>query len=94
MILYIKTGCPYCKKVLDFAAANNVTFTELRNRDDVGVREELIKRGGKSQFPYLVDEVNHVEMYESEDIIKYLTNGVSKKTQELSSVQTCPIPIE
>jgi hypothetical protein len=32
------------------------------------------KTGGKSQFPYLVDPNTKVEMYESQDIIQYLTD--------------------
>jgi len=39
--------------------------------DSVAV-DELIKRGGKRQVPYLVDEDRNVEMYESLDIIAYL----------------------
>jgi glutathione S-transferase len=35
-------------------------------------REELIRRGGKPQFPYLVDPNTDTEMYESDDIVQYL----------------------
>jgi glutathione S-transferase len=35
-------------------------------------RPELIERGGKAQFPYLVDPNTGVEMYESLDIVAYL----------------------
>jgi glutathione S-transferase len=35
-------------------------------------RPELIERGGKAQFPYLIDPNTGVEMYESMDIIEYL----------------------
>ena len=71
LILYVKTGCPWCQKVLDFAGREGIQF-ELRNIADAGVAEELIKRGGKRQVPYLVDEKNGTEMYESADIIEYL----------------------
>ncbi len=71
-ILYVKTGCPYCARVLSYAEKNGITF-ELRNRDDVGVVDELIARGGKRQFPYFVDSEKGIEMYESEDIVEYLT---------------------
>jgi len=36
------------------------------------VANELIARGGKRQVPYLVDETQGVEMYESDDIIAHL----------------------
>lgn len=70
-LLYVKTGCPYCARVLSFAEKNGIEF-ELRNRSTPGVVDELIARGGKSQFPYLVDKKRGVEMYESEDIVAYL----------------------
>jgi len=70
-LLYVKTGCPYCERVFSFAEENGITF-ELRNRDAPGVIDELIARGGKRQFPYLVDTEREVEMYESEDIVAYL----------------------
>ncbi len=71
-ILYVKTGCPYCVRVLSFAEKNGIRF-ELRNRSEPGVIDELVARGGKCQFPYLVDEERGIEMYESLDIIAYLS---------------------
>lgn len=69
--LYIRTGCPYCNKVLHAAEEMKLELN-LKNVADPGVSEELIARGGKHQMPYLVDEENNTEMYESEDIIAYL----------------------
>lgn len=59
--------------MLDAVDELGLTVT-LRNIDDEGVEEELIARGGKRQMPYLVDEKEGIEMYESEDIVTYLTN--------------------
>jgi glutaredoxin 3 len=70
-ILYVKTGCPWCKRVLDFADQKGITF-DIRNIADASVADELIKRGGKRQVTYLVDIKNAVEMYESADIVGYL----------------------
>lgn len=70
--LYVLTGCPYCAKVLRAGEELGIEFT-LKNVGDPGVTEELIERGGKRQMPYLVDEETGVEMYESDDIIDYLT---------------------
>ena len=77
LILYVKTGCPWCQKVLDFATENGIQF-ELRNIAEQPVAEELIKRGGKRQVPYLVDEKNAKEMYESADIIEYLKKRLTE----------------
>ena len=71
LILYVKTGCPYCIKVTEFAEKKGIEF-ELRNIADPAIAEELIERGGKRQVPYLVDVENAVEMYESDDIVEYL----------------------
>ncbi len=71
--LYDIENCPYCRLVRE-------ALTEL----DIDVeiypcpkggerfRPELAERGGKAQFPYLVDPNNGVEMYESLDIVAYL----------------------
>lgn len=71
LTLYVKTGCPYCAKVLRAGEEMKIDFT-LKNIADEGVADELIARGGKRQMPYLVDEENGTEMYESDDIIEYL----------------------
>ncbi|MEK7107352.1 MAG: glutathione S-transferase N-terminal domain-containing protein [Patescibacteria group bacterium] len=71
LTLYVKTGCPWCEKVLSFAGEKGIQF-ELRNIADAKIAEELIARGGKRQVPYLVDGKNQIEMYESADIVEYL----------------------
>jgi len=71
LILYTKTGCPFCHKVLDAGEELGITFEEKNIADDA-VAAELILRGGKRQVPYLVDSDHGVEMYESDDIVAYL----------------------
>jgi len=71
LTLYVRTGCPYCGKVLREAEEMGVTFI-LKNISEPEIAAELVARGGKQQVPYLVDEANDKEMYESEDIIAYL----------------------
>jgi glutathione S-transferase len=71
--LYDIENCPYCRLVRE-------VLTELDLDAEIypcpkageGYRPELIERGGKAQFPYLVDLNTGVEMYESLDIIAYL----------------------
>ncbi len=75
MTLYVKTGCPHCKKVLDYAAENSIQF-ELKNVADPGVYEELVSIGGKRQEPFLIDHEAAVSMYEAADIIAYLDQKV------------------
>ena len=77
LTLYVKTGCPFCAKVLDEMEALGVQAT-LKNIADPGIAEELIARGGKRQVPYLIDEERDVEMYESGDIVAYLQTHYAK----------------
>ena len=77
LTLYVKTGCPFCAKVLATGKELGIDFN-LKNSADDGVVEELLERGGKRQFPYLVDEDKHVEMYESDAIDDYLHTHYSK----------------
>jgi glutaredoxin len=69
--LYVKTGCPYCTKVISFVKEKGITIEE-KNISDEKVLEDLIARGGKKQVPYLVDSSTGKEMYESDEIISYL----------------------
>ena len=67
--LYVKTGCPYCAKVLAALAQHNIPY-EGKNIADDKVAEELISRGGKRQVPYIID--GETEMYESDAIVTYI----------------------
>jgi glutathione S-transferase len=71
--LYEFEGCPYCRKVRE---ALSVLDLEVRVRPcpkgGSRYREELRARGGKCQFPYLIDPDAGKEMYESDDIVAYL----------------------
>ena len=77
LILYTKTGCPFCQKVLDAAERLNVSFNE-RNISDEKNLQELIEKGGKRMVPFLIDEEKNVSMYESGDIISYLSKEYRK----------------
>ena len=71
--LYDIENCPYCRLVRE-------AFTELDLDAEIfpcpksgqRFRPQLVERGGKAQFPYLVDPNTGVEIYESLDIIAYL----------------------
>jgi glutathione S-transferase len=43
-------------------------------RDGPHFRPEAIEKGGKSQFPYMVDPNTGTSMYESDEIIQYLAD--------------------
>lgn len=66
-------NCPYCRLVRE-------VLTELDldaeiypcPRNGERFRPEVLERGGRAQFPYLVDPNTGVEMYESLEIVAYL----------------------
>jgi len=71
--LYEFEACPFCRKVREA-----VTMLDLDvlirpcPKDGPRYRPEVVARGGRSMFPYMVDPNTDTEMYESSDIIKYL----------------------
>jgi glutathione S-transferase len=66
-------ACPFCRKVRE---ASSVLDLEVRiypcPKGGRRFRPAVQERGGKRQYPYLVDPNTGVEMYESEDIVRYL----------------------
>lgn len=73
VMLYEFEGCPFCRKVREALTILDLD-ADIRPCPKRGprYREELIERGGKAMFPYLIDPNTGKEMYESDDIVKYL----------------------
>lgn len=71
--LYDFEGCPHCRLVREV-----LTEMDLDARiypcpkGGKNYRDIVVQRGGKAQFPYLVDPNTNTAMYESADIIRYL----------------------
>lgn len=74
--LYQYDSCPYCYRVrqtiekLGLTEGKDYILVEARN--GTPGRDEVIRLGGISQVPFLVD--GEMRMYESLDIISYLQN--------------------
>lgn len=77
IILYVKTGCPFCAKVLAVLDAYELKYTE-KNVADPGIADELLKLGGKKQEPFMVDGVTM--LYESGAIIEYIEKKYASQT--------------
>lgn len=73
LVLYEFEACPFCRKVREALTMLDLSV-EVRPCPKQGKtwRPELVARGGKAQFPYLIDPNTGREMYESADIIDYL----------------------
>lgn len=99
LTLYVKTGCPFCAKVLKAGEDLGLSF-DLRNVADPSVAEELVAKGGKKQEPYLLDTDTGIAMYEADLIVSYLRahygndDGALKKNEsaadENASGDVCP----
>src|SRR5262245_11462110 len=73
VVLYEFESCPFCRKVREALTVLDLE-ADVRPCPKGGrrFRPEVITRGGKAQFPYLVDPNRGKEMYESDEIVRYL----------------------
>jgi len=71
--LYDIENCPYCRLVREVLTELDLD-AEILPCPKAGqrFRPEVIERGGKAQFPYLVDPNTGESLYESLDIVAYL----------------------
>ena len=78
--LYHSEGCPFCVKVRVAFEQMGVAYVSkaMPLRVPSAFKEELIKLGGKSQVPFLLDPERSVKMYESDDIIEYVREHYAK----------------
>jgi glutathione S-transferase len=71
--LYEFEACPFCRKVREALTVLDLDALVLPcPKGGPRFREDVKRRGGKYQFPYLVDPNTGKEMYESADIVAYL----------------------
>jgi glutathione S-transferase len=71
--LYEFEACPFCRKVREALSVLDLDADVFPcPKQGPRFRQEVIRRGGKAQFPWLVDPNTGVEMYESDAIVHYL----------------------
>jgi len=71
--LYEFEGCPFCRKVREALSVLDLDAVIYPcPKGGPRFRPEVEARGGKQQFPYLVDPNTGTEMYESDDIVRHL----------------------
>lgn len=92
LTVYVKDNCRHSRKVLDALEEYGVPF-EKKNIKDPEIALELMERGGKYQVPFLEDDDptvavqdrtpyvvdGEVEMYESNDIVRYIERYYGNK---------------
>jgi glutathione S-transferase len=71
--LYEFEACPYCRKVREALSVLDLeAMIYPCPKGGPHFRKQVTGRGGKAQFPFLVDPNTKRELYESDDIITYL----------------------
>jgi glutathione S-transferase len=66
-------ACPFCRKVREALSILDLEADVFPcPKRGPRFRAEVVRRGGKAQFPYLVDPNTGIEMYESDAIVTYL----------------------
>jgi glutathione S-transferase len=70
--LYEFEACPFCRKVREGLTAFDLEAIIYPCPRGSRYREVARRRGGKTLFPFLVDPNTGKEMYESDDILRYL----------------------
>jgi glutathione S-transferase len=63
---------PYCRKVREALNELDLDYRVRNVAKNSARRPELVARGGRMMVPYLIDANTGTEMYESDDIIRYL----------------------
>ena len=53
LIIYTKTGCPWCDDVRDFLKEKDVPFEEREVRGNKAFFDEMIAKSGQSKAPTL-----------------------------------------
>ncbi|TFH19119.1 MAG: glutathione S-transferase [Myxococcales bacterium] len=71
--LYEFEGCPFCRKVREALSILDLEADIYPcPKNGPRFRPEVVSRGGRAMFPYLVDPNTDEEMYESDEIVRYL----------------------
>jgi glutathione S-transferase len=82
--LYEFEACPFCRKVRE--ALSMLDLPALIHPCPQGgtrFRTQVVQRGGKAQFPFLVDPNTGRELYESAAIVRYLVDRYGDGTAPL-----------
>lgn len=89
--LYEFEGSPYCRRVREVMTLLNLDYVVYPcPKGGRRYRDEVKALGGKTQFPFLVDENNDEKLYESTAIIDYLFKNYSAQAQTPKAYQHYP----
>jgi glutathione S-transferase len=73
LLLYEFESCPFCRKVREALSILDLeALVRPCPKGGTRFRPDVVERGGKAQFPYLIDPNAGKEMYESDDIVAHV----------------------
>ncbi len=52
-ILYVKTGCPYCKAAMDYLDGNKIAYEKVDVREEPAKMQKLQDLSGQTKTPTL-----------------------------------------
>jgi glutaredoxin len=73
IIIYTKTGCPWCEEALVFLRDNHITFEEREVRSHSEYFDELVKKSGQDKTPTFDIDGEILADSDADQIKKYLT---------------------
>jgi glutathione S-transferase len=83
--LYEFEGCPFCRRVRETLSVLDLeAIVHPCPKGGHRFRDTVIERGGKAQFPYLVDPNTGKALFESGDIVDYLFQSYGAGTPPLA----------
>lgn len=56
VIIYTKTGCPYCRKAIDDYRAQGINFTEVNTSEDPEAKRLVKEKYGVAKVPVIVKD--------------------------------------
>jgi len=85
--LYDMENCPYCRLVREVLTELDLD-AEIRPcpKDGTRFRPQAKALGGKKLFPFLVDPNTGTQLYESADIIEYLSRSYQRRVRSMRPI--------
>ncbi len=74
IILYTKTGCPWCEDVLELFKEKNITFEEREVLGNRTYYDELVKKSGQTKTPTLDIDGSILADSDRAQVEEYLKN--------------------
>lgn len=72
IIIYTKTGCPWCEAALEYLHKENISFEERNVTENPKFMKEMIEKSGQSKAPTFDIDGEILPDYSADEIETYL----------------------